>query len=266
MLHILTLNIGAASRERADKLLGWLAARPEDVFVLTETSAGPGTAYLLDQFGRAGYAVANTPDDGDRGTALVSRVPILDDELPALAKVSIPARVAAAVLDTHPRVSIVGVYVPSRDRSVNKTERKEQFIGSLLDALANLPASNREGLVLGGDFNVIGRAHQPRHPGFMPFEYQFLEALEGLGLVDAHDHHAPGTQPHSWIGRTGDGYQYDYIHVASQLSAHIEACTYLHQTREQQLTDHAAVTLSLRVDAAHLDTSNPAEPDEIALF
>jgi exodeoxyribonuclease-3 len=71
MLAILTINIGAAARERAAELLGWLARRPEDVFVLTETSGGSGTAYLLERFRQAGFAVLHTPDgNGDRGVAL----------------------------------------------------------------------------------------------------------------------------------------------------------------------------------------------------
>jgi exodeoxyribonuclease-3 len=86
------------------------------------------------------------------------------------------------------------------------------------------------------------------------------------GLVDAHQHCAPGTQPHSWIGRTGEGYQYDYFRVARELSDRIEACAYLHETREQQLTDHAAVTLALRAEADRLNTSDPTESEEIALF
>jgi exodeoxyribonuclease-3 len=266
VLRVLTINIGAASRQRAGKLLTWLAARPEDVFMLTETSAGAGTAYLLDQFRQAGYAVANVPDDGDRGAALISRIPFFDNQLVPLEKVTIPARVAAAVLDTQPRISVVSVYVPSRDRSVDKTERKEQFIGSLLDALAALPASNRAGLVLGGDYNVISRTHQPAHPGFLPFEYGLLETLAESGLVDAHEHCTPGTQPYSWIGRTGEGYRYDYFHVARELSDRIEACAYLHETRERQLTDHAAVTLSLRAETDRLNTSDPTESEEITLF
>lgn len=183
----------------------------------------------------------------------------------ALDKVTIPARIAAAVLDTQPQLSVVGVYVPSRDRSVSKTERKEQFISSLLNALQGLPAENRAGLVLGGDYNVISRTHQPAHAGFLPFEYGLLETLAESGLIDAHEHCVPGAQPHSWIGRTGDGYRYDF-HVARELGTRIEACAYLHETRDQHLTDHAAVTLSLRTEATRLDTGDPTESDEIALF
>ena len=49
MLSVLTVNIGAASPERARPLLDWLARRPEEVLVITETSAGPGTSWMLDR-------------------------------------------------------------------------------------------------------------------------------------------------------------------------------------------------------------------------
>jgi exodeoxyribonuclease III len=41
VLSVLTVNIGAASPGRARLLLDWLARRPEEVLVITETSAGP---------------------------------------------------------------------------------------------------------------------------------------------------------------------------------------------------------------------------------
>ena len=46
MLSVLTVNIGAASQERARLLLDWLARRPEEVLVITESSAGPGTSMI----------------------------------------------------------------------------------------------------------------------------------------------------------------------------------------------------------------------------
>ena len=179
MLSILTVNIGAASRERAEVMLRWLAGRPESVFVLTETSAGDGTAYLLDRFRRAGYAVVHTPDaNGDRGTAIVSRVRVAAPLTASFAGVTIPGRVAAVVLDTEPAIAVLGVYVPSRDRSANKTEKKQRFVASLLQALDELPAELRDHVVLGGDYNVIPRTHRPLHPGFLPFEFGMLETLE----------------------------------------------------------------------------------------
>src|SRR6266511_4132043 len=227
MLSFLTVNIGAASRDWAESLLTWLAKQSGDVFLLTETGAGPGTDYLLTRFRDAGYAVVHTPDgNGDRGAALVSRVTLHPAPFPHFADVSLPGRLAGAVLDTEPRIAVLSVYVPSRDRSLDKTEKKQAFIGSLLAGLDAMPAELRGRLVIGGDYNVIARDHRPLHPGFLPFEFGLLEALERHGFGDAHQHCAPGAQAHSWIGRTGDGYRYDYFHVGSELGSQIKACAY----------------------------------------
>jgi exodeoxyribonuclease-3 len=272
MLSVLTVNVGAALPERARSLLTWLAERPEEVLVLTETSAGPGTSWLLDRFRRAGFTVIKTPDaDGERGSALVSRVRVARELTAEFAAVSVPCRIAAAVLDTEPAISVIGVYVPSRDWSADKTERKQRFIRTLIEACDKLPGDLREHLVLGGDYNVIGRTHKPLHPGFLPFEFALLEGLRERGLADAYDRVAPGKQAYSWIGRNGDGYRYDYLHVGPGLTDLIGACSYLHETRQLGLTDHAALTLTLGADATPLETSDPvrteaADDGTLALF
>ncbi|WP_052422460.1 endonuclease/exonuclease/phosphatase family protein [Nonomuraea candida] len=265
MLRAVTINIGAAGPDRAELLLRWLAARDDDVILLTETSAGPGTAWMLERFRRAGYAVVKTPDDGDRGAALVSRIPVTAGE-PDFGQVSIPARVATARLDTTPRTWWVSVYVPSRDRSESKKIRKEQFIVSLLKAVEQLDIAEREHLVVGGDYNVIAENHQPRHAGFLPFEFAFLETLHAFGLTDAHARCAPGVQAHSWIGRTGDGYCYDYLHTGAALTGRVRGCAYLHETREQKLTDHAAVELRLDLPATRLPVTSLLGAEPEALF
>ncbi|HEX4814448.1 MAG TPA: endonuclease/exonuclease/phosphatase family protein [Nonomuraea sp.] len=266
MLRAVTVNIGAAGLDRAGMLLRWLAGRDDDVILLTETSAGPGTAHLLEQYRRAGYAVVNTPDDGDRGAALVTRIPATAHEPDVFDQVSIPGRVAAAALDTSPRTWWVSVYVPSRDRSADKTARKEQFITSLLKTVEQLHPGERDHLVIGGDYNVIASDHRPLHPGFLPFEFALLDTLTAEGLHDAHALCAPGSQPYSWIGRTGDGYRYDYVHVGPALAGRLRHSAYLHETREQGLTDHAAVELHLNLEAARLACVSPAGPERLGLF
>lgn len=267
---MLTLNVGAAALPRAENLLAWLAARPEDVFLLTETSSGPGTAYLMERFRTAGYAVEHTPDStGDRGAAIVSKVPVTASLHPHLPGISLPGRVAFVRLDTRPATALMAVYVPSRDRSVDKTDRKSRFIESLTAALKSLPSSILRTLIIGGDYNVISRNHSPRHSGFLDFEFGLLETLQSHALTDAYEATHPGQQAHSWIGRTGDGYRYDYLHVATGLAEQITDCDYLHQTRELRLTDHAAVTLALNINVpARLETADPTvtASDTLALF
>lgn len=258
MLSVLTVNLGAAARPRAEAMLDWLAARPEQVLLLTETSAGPGTAYLLERFREAGHTVIKTPDEGERGAAIVSCVKVLEESSAKLDGVTVPGRTAACLLDCEPRVFAVAVYVPSRDRSQSKTTRKQQFITSFQTALASLPQELAANALVGGDYNVIGRDHEPRHRGFLPFEYGLLETLEATGYVDTYASLYPGEQAHSWIGRTGDGYRYDYIHAGPALADRVTDCRYLHETRDSKLTDHAALTVTLDVVPNLLPTADPA--------
>jgi hypothetical protein len=84
VLSVLTVNIGAASQERARLLLNWLARRPEEVLVITETSAGPGTSWLLDRFRRAGFTVIKTPDaDGERSEKTLHANPGKHADMPS---------------------------------------------------------------------------------------------------------------------------------------------------------------------------------------
>ncbi|SMQ71921.1 endonuclease/exonuclease/phosphatase family protein [Agreia sp. VKM Ac-1783] len=247
MLSILTLNIGAASLKRAELLCDWLSKRPEDVIVLTETSAGEGSAFLFRQFERAGYAVVSSDVfNGDRGAALLSRVEIDVSLVDALSDISIPVRAAGAVLRCEPGVTLLGLYVPSRDASPAKIQKKRLFIEEIVERLQRLSATSIATTVVGGDYNVIHQAHVPRYPSFMPFEYEFLSSLETLGLRDAQQIISPNTQVHSWVGRTGDGYKYDYFHVGPYLHDGVQAVEYIDETRILGLTDHSAVSISLQ--------------------
>ncbi|GGM28567.1 exodeoxyribonuclease III [Micromonospora sonchi] len=253
MLSILTLNIQATSRRRADALLSWLSGRPEQILLLTETSSGDGTAHLLDYFRRAGCQVHHPPLPGDRGTAMISRVPITVRP-DITAGLSIPGRAVAATVHTDPPVTVLGVYVPSSDRAKAKVERKRAFVASLVTVIGDLTASERAHLVLGGDYNVIPRDHQPTYPGvWLPFEYDLFDALTAAELTDVHDHLAPGAQQHSWFGRAGNGYRFDYLHVGTALRDRLRSGSYLQEPREQRLTDHAAVTLDLDLKVHTLD-------------
>jgi exodeoxyribonuclease-3 len=264
-LSLITVNVGAPSLDRAQRQLRWLAARPEDVLVLTETKAIAGSQFLADAFTAAGYAVT-FPDHapGELGVMIVSKLATRPDPLGA-ALDYLPARAAGVVVDTTDGpLRIVGAYVPSRDASADKTERKKTWIQRFSHALD--ATADDAPLLLLGDLNVLEPTHTPPHRGqFAPFEYAFYTDLTNRhDLLDLFRHLHPDRVEHSWARQPELGYRYDHAHGSRVLAERLTACEYVHETREvgpdsSRLTDHSglAVRLALTATTALL-TSDPA--------
>jgi len=264
-LSLLTVNVGAPSIDRAQRQLRWLAARPEDVLVLTETKATAGSEFLATAFAAAGYSVTfpeHAP--GELGVMIVSKLATTLDPLGA-ALDYLPARAAGVVVETDEGpLRVVGVYVPSRDSTLEKTERKKTWIVRFGEAL-NRTASD-ESLVVLGDLNVLEPSHQPAHRGqFAPFEYAFYTGLtDRHGLVDLFRHLHPDQIEHSWARRPELGYRYDHAHGSHSLVQRLLTCDYIHETREMtpdgsRLTDHSGLAVRFTLCAKRtLLTSDPA--------
>lgn len=237
-LRILTLNISGPSVERAHRLAEYLLALGPELMVLTETRANPGTQQLLaalEEAGRGSLAPV-PPTPGERGVAVLGRVPLVAVEPPP--SVDLPHRLVEVEVAG---MGLLAVYVPSRDASQAKIERKRRFLEQLLETVENSVESGRT--LLMGDLNIVGREHEPKYSTFRTWEYDALDQLAALGLVDVFAELHPGEQAHSWIGRTGNGYRYDYAFVSPDLMGSVRRCDYLHEPRERGLSDHAALLL-----------------------
>ena len=247
-LSLLTLNIGNPSVARAKRQLAWLIMRDEEVLVLTETKASAGCRLLADSFADAGYAV-HWPGlgPGEYGTMIVATVPVTPDEGFGARVGYLPARAAAITLATPDGpLRVIGLYVPARDTSIGKTERKRKWVAACDAALA-ATVTEMPAIVL-GDLNVLEPAHRPAYPFFEPFEYDFYRPLATAhGLTDAFRHLHPDEAEYSWVGRVGDGYRYDHAFCSEALSGYLTDCDYLHQPREDGLSDHSALTMRLAI-------------------
>lgn len=150
------------------------------------------------------------------------------------------ATLAGDVLD------ILGVYVPSRDASAAKTERKRRFIEDLSDAAQKAPSRG----VLIGDLNIIEPSHQPAYAWFQKWEYDFYQRLLAAGWIDAYRLRSPEAIEHSWVSHDDEGYRYDHAFVSAPLADRVVDCAFVHETRELKLTDHSAMRLVLRLGGA----------------
>lgn len=258
-LSLLTLNIANPSPERAERQLVWLTARDEDVLVLTETKDSVGCRLLADAFSIAGYHISYPrPDHGDYGVMIASRIQAHPDYFGDRVGYLV-SRAAAITLPTASGpIHVIGAYVPSRDASVEKTERKRKWLASCTAALSSRDHS--QPAIFLGDLNVLEPGHQPRYRFFAPFEYAFYRQLtDDCGLVDAFRALHPEEIQHSWVGRTGYGYRYDHVHCTADLATKLVSCDYLHQTRVDRLSDHSALSVRLAIEPSQpLIASAPA--------
>lgn len=255
MLKILTLNIGNPSIDRAKRQVLWLEQREEDVFILTETKNSEGCNYIEDYFKNYGfdlfsigtskkyYVFFPKSKTGDLGTMIISKIPfkstftIFDED-----SIFYSRACGCEIEYNGQSIKMLGLYVPSRDASVEKINRKKEFCAGV----ANFLKINQMEIVA-GDLNILQREHVPHYSTFLDFEYRFYEFFVNLRYIDAWKSKNDKLE-YSWVGRTNDGYRYDYIFVNDALGNSINSCEFLHQTRTtNKITDHSAVKIDLDV-------------------
>ena len=235
-------NIGNPSLERAGKQASWLRKQLADVLVLTECKLSKGCLFLEKYFQAYRYQVVfPKPDGKEYGVLIASKHQIVSTGFSAQVDYLRSRVVSVSVKVPYfaDGFEIIGIYVPSRDSSYEKKDRKKRFLNSLLGALETTPTSPYR--IFCGDFNILEPDHVPHYSIFENWEYDFYRALAKYQLHDAFRHLNPKTQEYSWVGRKGDGYRYDHCFVSLDLLSLVRDCYYLHEPRAEKLSDHSAL-------------------------
>jgi len=244
-------NIANPSVKRAAKQAEWLRRRPEDVLVLTEAKQSKGCVLLERYFQAYGYNVVfPKPEEKEYGVIIVSRHPISSSGFSNYIDF-LRSRVASIKLSfLSEELEIIGVYVPSRDSSREKIDKKKRFLESLSNALKIAPRCSMR--IFCGDLNILEPNHIPHYPFFEEWEYDFYRNLEKYQLKDAFRHLHPSMQEYSWVGHTGDGYRYDHCFVSENLLPLVKKCYYLHEPRKVKLSDHSAIICELNFTSSNV--------------
>jgi exodeoxyribonuclease III len=253
-VRVLTWNVQHAAASRIHQQAMWLAtADPREVLVLTEVAAGESGVLLARLLREFGYTV-HLPDAGqDKYRVLMAcRTGVLDvvsdtgvDFLPhrcVVARVKLP----------QAEIGVVGLYVPSRGPQHQRNVAKRAFQEAVSAALPGMSDRLKVTgpVVLTGDLNVVEPGHHPRYAVFGPWEYDFYRSFATAGFTDAFRMCHPEGMDYSWFGRRcGDGgrngYRFDHTFITATHASIVRECRYLHDIRENGLSDHAAMTLAV---------------------
>lgn len=267
-VNIATLNIGAASKLRAQRILtDWVADSDFDVFVFTESSEGDGTELIVSAFSDVGWKIFRRRTElGDRGVVVASRIQATEDPTYPLDDPA-PGRAIMINLDTDPQITLIGMYVPNRGNDLTKTGRKQAYLDCWLKYISRRTHSHER--ILMGDFNVVPTEQTP---AFLPqdkFEYNWYSKLcSESGLYDAAVAHNRGGHESTWVAHLGEGYTYDHIFIEHSLKTRISAFRYDHATRHRDgITDHSGLAVTVSVDRATvLETTKIGTPRQASLF
>ncbi|MBV9470997.1 MAG: hypothetical protein JOZ57_17305 [Abitibacteriaceae bacterium] len=241
-LTMLCWNIQNPSLDRAVKQLQWISPQSIDVIILTECKRSAGCLFLEQSLWYAGYEVTFSEcPNREYGTMIASKHQMKVSCFASSVQF-LNSRVGSVSLQLpglRTQLELIGVYVPSRDASTHKINRKKQFLSELLRAFNS--DSNTPYRVCCGDFNVLEPNHYPKYSFFKSWEYDFYTSLLKLGFSDAFRNLHPKAFEYSWVGRKGDGYRYDHFLVSDEILPKVKQCNYRHEPRDTRLSDHSAI-------------------------
>jgi len=239
-------NIGNPSIDRARKQTAWLSAQDFDLLLLTECKNSEGCFYIEKYFQNMGYHIIfPKPENNEYSVMIVSKLkPEISDFSKHMTFLS--DRVKSVKIPLSGKyIEIIVTYIPSRDASVGKKERKKRFLENLRSCFENNTTFNNR--IFCGDFNVLEPNHDPHYSFFENWEYDFYSNLSSFHLKDAYRHFNPTTKDYSWVGRTGDGYRYDHFFASNNLIPKIIICEYIHEPREKRLSDHSGMVCKMKL-------------------
>lgn len=253
-MELVTLNISNPSIERAKKQVDWIEKIGADIYVLTETKLSKGCLYIENYFSSkltsslgSGKEVAYSvyfpkSHTGDLGVMIISKYPIKKVKNCFCEENPYFSRVLDVVINFDGMdFGIMGLYVPSRDMTQIKVDRKKNFVSDYLQYIKNFSNKITIPYIICGDLNVLERNHFPKYKNYFEWEYDFYEQFKYLGYVDVFRYLYPNKNEYSWVGRTNNGYRYDHIFVSKSIVTNIEECYYIHDTRKTSITDHSAM-------------------------
>ena len=126
--------------------------------------------------------------------------------------------------------SICGMYLPHKKKHV------------LFDQLLEMCLSDTP-YILVGDFNT-GINYIDQEGKSFWYQKEF-EALLNANYYDAFRYVNGNVKDYSWYSHQGNGFRYDHTIVSRHLLPIVRDCTYLHNYREEGISDHSPMLLTL---------------------
>jgi exodeoxyribonuclease-3 len=130
--------------------------------------------------------------------------------------------------------SLYGLYFPQKD------EKKVLFEFILSEIKKN---PNEKSMFI-GDFNTGRHFVDEAKSTFACSDY--MDKIEQTGYSDAWRYVNKDAREYSWYSNSGNGFRIDHVFVHKELVSWVDNCYYIHDVREEKISDHSMMVLELR--------------------
>ena len=252
-MKIISYNVNGIRSALSKGLLDWLQVENPDIFCIQESKAQPEQidTFSFQSLGYHSY-VFSAEKKGYSGVCIFSKsepdyvhagmgIPRYDNE----------GRVLRADFGD---VTVVCVYVPSGTTGDIRQEFKMDFLGSFYKWIQEL-RKTRPNIVVCGDYNICHKPIDINHPerqvgvsGFLPEEREWLDMLEGSGMIDSFRLFDDRAEQYSWWSmrfkarERNAGWRIDYHWVSEPLKERILGAGILQQVVH---SDHCPVWVEI---------------------
>lgn len=228
MLNILSWNIRQGGGTRVMQICKRLADLGPEMIVLSEFRNNQSGVQIRANLLKAGYRYqyVTASKVNDNSAAIFSKLAGNCALYPSSDK-DYPHNVLSSEYDAF---TLYGMYLPHK--------KKHLLFDFLIEQI-----QKEKPAILVGDFNT-GKNHIDQKGNSFWYEDKLFE-LEKLGYVDAFRAMNGDVKEYSWFSHQGNGYRYDHTYLHEGLLPIVKACHYIHEWREEGLSDHSPMVLSL---------------------
>jgi len=229
MFKLISWNIQQGGGSRIASIIKYLVQEKATCLVLSEFKNNDSGHKIRSLLLQAGYKIQMThAASGTINSVLIaSKIPA-DTKLHIQSDVNFPNAIIEAV---YPAFSIYGVYLPHK--------KKHKLFPYLVEQIENADRP----VIIAGDFNSGINGLDQKGDSFWYSEY--LKKMDALNCQDAFRKLHGKVKEYSWYSHQGNGYRYDHTYCSADLFPIIKSCYYLHEWRENKLSDHSPMVLEL---------------------
>ncbi len=229
MLKIISWNIQQGGGSRLFPITENIVAGQYDIVVLSEFKNNANGLKIREILQKNGYKFQSITkaNSAYNSVLIASKHPSTTELYPT----ADPVFSQNIVTSKFAAFNMMGVYLPHK--------KKHSLLPFITAEMVNAEIP----FIVTGDYNIGHNFIDQKGDSFW---YQSeLQAFEKTGMVDAFRYIHKNKEEYSWFSHQGNGYRYDQTYVHSSLLPIVKKCYYLHEWRQNKLSDHSPMVLEL---------------------